>query len=76
MSNDRETDADRVAQEIRSLVERAGRAQTIVHPRRSATIIRKLFPASGMNEAEIAERITMAAIYALVRVEIAPPQTH
>ena len=74
MSNYERTEVDKVAQEIQGLVARAARAGTTVRPIRSASLIAKFFPASGMTEAEIAQRLTMAAIHALVRVELAPHQ--
>ena len=70
MSEHQDSEVDKVAQAIQGLVGRALRGRMIVRPARSASMIAKFFPASGIPEAEIAERITMAAIHALVRVEI------
>jgi len=69
MSEHQDSEVDKVAQAIQGLVGRASRGRMIVRPVRSASMIAKFFPASGITEAEIAERITMAAIHALVRVE-------
>ena len=70
MSACQDAEVDKVAQAIQSLVARALRGRTVVRPTRSASVIAKFFPASGIAESEIAERITMAAIHALVQVEL------
>ena len=70
MSKHQESEVDKVAEAIQNLVARASRGRTLVRPTRSASVIAKFFPASGMTEAEIAEQITMAAIHSLVRVEL------
>jgi hypothetical protein len=70
MSDHQDSEVDKVAQAIQGIIGRASRGHTIVRPARSASMIAKFFPASGIPEAEIAERITMAAIHALVRVDV------
>jgi len=65
-----DSEVDKVAHAIQGLVARASRGRTVVRAARSASMIAKFFPASGITEAEIAERITMAAVHALVRVEL------
>ena len=70
MSKQQESEVDKVAAAIQNLVASALSGRTLVRPVRSASMIAKFFPASGMTEAEIAERITMAAVHSLVRVEL------
>jgi hypothetical protein len=70
VSKHQDSEVDKVAEAIQNLVASARRASTLVRPTRSASMIAKFYPASGMSEAEIAERITMAAIHSLVRVEL------
>jgi hypothetical protein len=69
MSEYQDSEVDKVAHAIQSIIARASRERTIVRPARSASMIAKFFPASGIPESEIAERITMGAIHALVRVD-------
>jgi hypothetical protein len=72
--SDRDLEVDKVAKAIQGVIAHAALDGRCVQPDRSASMIAKFYPNCGETTAEIAERITMAAIYALVPVELTQPK--
>jgi len=65
-----ESEVDMIAKAIQGLIAQAGHDGSCVMTARSASMIAKFHPNSGLTASEIADRITMAAVFARVPTEM------